>query len=197
MFSRNSPSRKAFSAKASRMSNNAVDKKLAEIQFGEDYTPILGSSLFATLEQGAATAHIMAIRGMTADTYLVRSTSPEYVDLRSLTLTGHCNPVARILDPYDLGPNPFIPGLMLPKPKKADSLGLDCLNVVHTSYNISLSRAKRMVSGYGNSRSIVVAFQVRDVLKVGGKIYLDTTSSLENALLIALPVGARINFRVI
>ncbi|HAK4778221.1 TPA: hypothetical protein H2C15_004558 [Salmonella enterica] len=198
MFCRNDQKRKAFSAKASRMSQNAVDIKLAEIPFGEDYAPILGGSLFSSLEQGGTTAHIMAIRGMTADTYLVRSMSSDFVDISTLTLSGHTNPVAKIMDPYELVPNPYIPGLMIPRSKNAKDLGLACLNVVHTDYNISLQRAKRMVSGYKTDNSdIVVAFQIRDVLKVKGRIYLDISSSLENVLVIGIPHNAKIKFKII
>ncbi|MFP1498170.1 AvrPphF family type III effector [Escherichia coli] len=55
-----------------------------------------------------------------------------------------------------------------------------------------------MVSGYRKTQSdIVVCFQIKDVLTVNGKIYRDASSSLENALIVGLPVGSHIPFRII
>lgn len=102
------------------------------------------------------------------------------------------------MDPYELVPNPYIPGLMIPRSKNAKDLGLACLNVVHTNYNISLQRAKRMASGYKTDNSdIVVVFQIRDVLKAKSRIYLDISPSLENVLVIGIPHNARIKFKII
>ncbi|EEY8046399.1 hypothetical protein E9P37_004719, partial [Escherichia coli] len=99
---------------------------------------------------------------------------------------------------YDLKPHPLLPGLMLPTTKPSQKLGLECLNVVYTNSRISLQKAKVMVSGYRQTQSdIVICFQIKDVLSVNGKIYRDASSSLENALIVGLPVGSHIPFRII
>ncbi len=147
---------------------------------------------------GAETAHMMALLGIHPDTWLVRITSPDFVDLKNMRIYGHFHTVAKIEDPYDLKTHPLISGLKLPRTKPSQNLGLECLNVMYTNCRISLHRAKMSVLGYRKShRDIVICFQMQDVLSVGGKIYRDASSSLENVLILGLPAGASVPFRII
>lgn len=198
MFSRNSPHRQAFNAKNSRYADKASDLSLSRVNFGDDYSPVLWSAKYAHLDMWPITAHMMALLNIHPETYLVRITAPEFVDQERGLISGHSNPVAKVDDPYDLKKHPLLDHLMLPKTKQAKDIGLECLNVVYTNTRISLHRAKRMVSGYRKSeKDIVISFQMKDVLSCGGRIYRDTSSSLENVLIIGLPKGACIPFKVI
>lgn len=190
MFTRNHPHRKPFNSRNSRFSEKATDQSLSSEDFGNTHSPVLWASRYQHLDMWPATAHMMAILGIHPETYLVRITSLEYVNYRRMLISGHTHTVAKIEDPYDLKPHPFLPGLMLPTIKPSQRLGLECLNVVYTNSRISLLKAKAMVSGYRKTQSdIVVCFQIKDVLSVNGKIYRDASSSLENALIVGLPVG--------
>lgn len=197
MFSRNHPHRQPFNAKNSRHAEKVTDKILSRANFGEDYSPVLWSR-FSHLDMWPTTAHIMALLGINPETNLVRVTAPEFVNREKMLISGHTNPVAKIEDPYDLKQHPLVPGLMLPRTKPAQSLGLECLNVVYTNTKISLDKAKRMVSGYRKTQNdIIITFKIKDVLLCGGKIYRDASSSLENVLIIGLPKGSQIPLRII
>lgn len=194
MFSRNDKNRAAFNARSHRFSYVAVDKKVMDTPFGSEYKPVLYQSLISE----KTTAHLMAVLGIVPDSYLVRITNIDYLDIKTMTISGHLNPVARIGDPFDLVPNHFLPELMIPKTKKARELNKECLNAVYTNQSVSLSIAKRMVSAYRKSdKDKVVAFKVRDVLSIGGEIYPDRSSSLENVVIIGLPIGTKIPFRFV
>ncbi|EBI9057222.1 hypothetical protein DK526_25060 [Salmonella enterica] len=198
MFSRNHPYRQPFNARNSRFSEKATDQSLSLVPFGNAYSPVLWATRYGHLDMWPTTAHMMAHLGIHPETYLVRITSPEYVDCEKKLISGHSNTVANIEDPYDLKPHPFLPGLMLPRTKPSQNLGYECLNVVYTSAGISVQKAKMMVSGYRKSpHDIVICFQMKDVLFAGGKIYKDATSPFENVLIVGLPVGSRIPFRII
>lgn len=198
MFVRNHPHRKPLNAKKTRDAERVFDQVLAKTHFGADYSPVLWSSKYSHIDMWPATAHMMAVFGIHPETYLVRITAPEFVDMEKMLVSGHYNPVAKIEDPYDLKPHPFLPGLMLPKRKQAQDLQLACLNVVYTNTRISLYKAKDMVSGYRKTpRDIVICFQMKDVLLCGGKIYKDSSSSLENVLLVGLPQDASLPFKII
>ncbi|RDA61898.1 hypothetical protein DVH07_18285 [Hafnia paralvei] len=194
MFSRSDQKRKAFNAQSHKSTYHAIDKNIAESPFGSDYEPVLYQGLVSERE----TAHLMAVLGIVPDAYLVRITDIDYLDLKTMTISGHLNTVARIGDPFDLVQNHFLPELMIPKTKNSRDLNQECLNVVYTNRSVSLSVAKRMVTGYKKTtRDKVVAFKVRDVLKMGGRLYPDRSSSLENALIIGLPIGSKIPFKFV
>ncbi|EEV3512421.1 hypothetical protein EMJ33_004656, partial [Escherichia coli] len=189
---------KPFNAKNSRFSEEATDQPLSREGFGNHCSPVLWASRYQHLDMWPITAHMMAILGIHPETYLVRITSLEYVDYENMLISGHSNTVAKIEDPYNLTTHPLLPGLMLPTIKPSQKLGLECLNVVYTNSQISLQKAKMMVSGYKNTQSdIVIYFQMKDVLSVNGRIYRDASSSLENVLIVGLPVGTHIPFRII
>ncbi|EDA3267895.1 TPA: hypothetical protein N2G37_001161 [Salmonella enterica] len=198
MFSRDHPHRQPFNARNSRFSERAIDQSLSSKPFGDNHSPVLWTTIYGNLEMWPETAHMMALLGIHPETYLVRITSPDHVDLENMLISGHSHTVAKIEDPYDLKPHPLLSGLMLPRTKPSKNLGLECLNVVYTNYRISRHRAKMSVLGYRKSnRDIVICFQMRDVLTVGGKIYRDASSSLENVLIVGLPAGSYIPFRII
>lgn len=198
MFSRKDPHRQPFNAKNSRHSEQASDRSLSNIDFGGDYSPVLWSTRYAHINMWPTTAHMMAVLRIHPETYLVRITSPEFVNLEKGLIYGHNNPVAKVEDPYDLRPHPLLADLMLPRTKQAKNLDLECLNVVYTTPQISLFKAKKIVSGYRKSPAdIIISFQMKDVLNCGGRIYRDASSSFENVIIIGLPKGSYIPFRVI
>ncbi|HCP5802664.1 TPA: hypothetical protein OEI51_004947 [Escherichia coli] len=198
MFTRNHPNCKPLNAKKSKDSERIFDQALAKTHFGQNYSPVLWNSKFSHLDMWPSTAHMMAVYGIHPETYLVRIRAPEFVDMGKMLVSGHYYPVAKIEDPYDLKPHPFLPGFMLPKRKQAQDLQLACLNVVYTNARISLNKAKDMVSKYRkNHRDIVIYFQMKDVLLCGGKIYKDSSSSFENVLLVGLPQNASLPFNII
>lgn len=198
MFTRNHYHRKPFNARNSRFSEKAIDQALSREYFGNDHSPVLWVSRYQHLDMWPATAHMMALLGIHPETYLVRITSREYVDCEKMLISGHSHTVAKIEDPYDLKPHPLLPRLMLPTTKPSQKLGLECLNVVYTNSRISMQKAKTMVSGYKKSQNdIVICFQMKDVLSVNGRIYRDASSSLENVLIVGLPAGSHIHFRII
>ncbi|EFO1907220.1 hypothetical protein DT922_25030 [Escherichia coli] len=198
MFSRNHPHRQPFNARNSRFSESAIDQLLQYKPFGDNHSPVLWNSRYGHLDNWPETAHMMALLGIHPDTWLVRISSPDFVDLKNMRIYGHFHTVAKIEDPYDLKPHPLISGLKLPRTKPSQNLGLECLNVMYTNCRISLHRDKMSVLGYRKShRDIVICFQMRDVLSVGGKIYRDASSSLENVLILGLPAGASVPFRII
>ncbi|EFB5489305.1 hypothetical protein FNW50_25655, partial [Escherichia coli] len=182
----------------SRFSDRAIDLSLQYKQFGDNHSPVLWNSMYGNLDNWPETAHMMALLGIHPDTWLVRITLPDYVDLKNMRISGHSHTVAKIEDPYDLKPHSLISGLKLPRTKPSQNLGLECLNIMYANSRISLHRAKMSVLGYRKShRDIVICFQMRDVLFSGGKIYRDASSSLENVLILGLPAGTSIPFRII
>lgn len=198
MFSRNHPHRQPFNARNSRLSEKATDHSLSHLHFGDNYSPVLWTARYKDLEMWPATAHMMAFLGIHPETYLVRITSPAFVDCEKMLISGHSNTLAKIEDPYDLKPHPLLPGLMLPRIKPSQNLGLECINVVYTNSRISIQKAKLMVSGYKKRQDdIVICFQMKDVLSARGRIYRDASSSLENVIIVGLPAGTHIPFRII
>jgi hypothetical protein len=111
------------------------------------------------------TAKTMEKLQLTPDSYVYRSMDPQYLDLKTSTVSGNPKSIADIADPYNMVE--LFPGQGLPDIKTE---AMTTTRKVGPGLNVSVEKS----SVYEEGDHVLVKIKLGDLLKQNGKIYLDS-----------------------
>ena len=143
---------------------------------------------------------VMEELGLSLDSRLYRYTDPQFIDRQSGTLTGNSRSVAIVRDPYT-GPEPT-PEMRqrLQLPPDGDELIPALMPREYTSElaDPGLNTAINPPTNYRQAGDVMVSVTVEDVLRAGGKLYLDDGAAAEmiRPVYITIPEGQRIPYQL-